>query len=81
MSHHLFNNILKPILVVAVAGLMAHMGCNPAKAPIGPLDVPYTEATIHCSSAAKTLQEATECRAKVNWKYGLCPDSTGKLPC
>jgi hypothetical protein len=76
---HLVNNILKPVLIVALAGVLSF--CMPAEAPISPLDVPYTEATLRCTQKAESLRESQECRAKVNWQYGLCPDASEKVPC
>lgn len=77
-------NLLKPVVVVVMALGLArcHSSCKPAESPIGPLDAPYAAETLACSNDAKTATEALECRRKVNWKYGLCPDDNGwGVPC
>lgn len=77
----LVNNVLKPILLVLAAALLSvmHQGCEPAaKSP----EAEYVKETSQCVAAAKTLDESRQCRSKVNWKYGLCPDTDHVgLPC
>ena len=78
--HRLFNS-LKPLLVVAAAALMAHChaGCKDVSSPDP--NLAYTLEIAKCVNEAKTLEESHQCRAKVNWMYGLCPDPTGELLC
>lgn len=74
-------NAIKPLLLVAVAALMAHcnVGCQQVAKVAGDPNAEYALETARCVNNAQTLQESRECRAKVNWKWELCPAED--IPC
>ena len=72
--HHLVNNIVKPLALMAVAVLVAHCHVGCASSVIGSSDVEqaYTNALTRCVEVSHTRQESCICRKAVDVAYGVC---------
>lgn len=81
MVHHLFNNVLKPLGVVALALVLAHCHLGCYKPGTIPPELVYSGKIATCVNDAKTLEESHACRSKVNWAYGVCPSTDPTIPC
>lgn len=79
----LLGEILKPLLVVGLAAVLAHCtGCTPVGQPRLPnRQEVYTGEITACSGLSKSKAEAVECRRAVNRKYDLCGPGSTLQPC
>lgn len=75
------KGIVGPILASLMAIVVANCNesCKPVTSAIDD-NHEYVEQTMACVAKAETRQESQECRAKVNWKFGLCPERKD-VPC
>lgn len=72
LHHKVFNNIVKPVLIVlaAVGVARMHTGCTPATNP--QLEKQYNDQLLACVNDAKNRVESCECRLQVDEAWGLC---------
>ncbi len=80
----LLNNILRPLITAGLAIVLGNnstSGCMPIAEPTSPLDGLYIQETRKCVEVSKTLEESRQCRANVNYRFGLCPSSDMTILC
>ncbi len=68
------KEVSKPLLVAAMAIIMAHCGtgCVPPFGRMADLEDSYNKEITTCTVSTKTLTGACVCKMAVNERYGLC---------
>lgn len=74
------RGVVGPVLAAAMAVLVGHCneGCKP---PEVPPELVYAGKIADCVNKSRTREESRQCRAKVNWEYGVCPSEDPQIPC
>ena len=66
---------------IASTGIAAFQPACKQELPPEVVESAYVAETMNCVRTSTSKAESVACRAKVNVKFGLCPNSNPSIPC